>query len=354
MTVFPLSAPSTAMKGAVKRVLRSRYAYALPFVLLIGLSIPRFNQTQTIFGTIRTSAEHNADAVSYRSMVRYFRSDALGPEVTAPFGYRVLAPYLASLLPFDEVTALSTINVLFLSASLAFVLLTVRGRAYPSLDAYEPAVLAGLLYSLSFPVLWYTTSGFIDAVALCFIAAGFYALVCDRMILFTATVVVGAFANEKVVLLVVLLLARVIHEKGRRRRAAFWLVLNGLALAVSLLAARQIVPMSKPDYWWRYDVAHVRYNLTRWRTYVSIVATLGLPGTLSGLWFIQARRVTQSLYVLAATGAFVAFAFYVFSIFTVAASGRYLWPGYPFFVILALDFLEGRVGSRPPVSGKAS
>lgn len=71
-------------------------------------------------GSVATGEKKTHDIYNYSFLVRYFKGESLENPVITPFRYRILAPYLASYLPFAPLTSLNIINVLFHLTALMF------------------------------------------------------------------------------------------------------------------------------------------------------------------------------------------------------------------------------------------
>jgi len=87
---------------------------------LLGIAVAslRFNQWDPwIIGSLTGNAGTGklGDADQYVQVVEYFRGDVSALSAS-PFGYRILLPFIASLLPFS---ALSSLNLLSLLACAA-------------------------------------------------------------------------------------------------------------------------------------------------------------------------------------------------------------------------------------------
>ena len=113
--------------------------------------------------------------------------------VPLPFRYRVLVPWLASLLPFDPVLSLPFVNYVSLVGAYVFLLLTCRVlgvRRWPS--------AIGLLVAFTFVshVSVYSLPWLTDGFILLVLSAMTYAFVTDRFWLFAAWGLAGVFARE--------------------------------------------------------------------------------------------------------------------------------------------------------------
>lgn len=100
------------------------------------------------------------DQVEYLRLTEFYNGTGPATDV-APFTHRWLVPRLASLLPFESIVAINVVNLAALSVGLLSLLLLLRRWALSPLAL----LAASTAYSLCFPVLWYSSSSFVDAAA---------------------------------------------------------------------------------------------------------------------------------------------------------------------------------------------
>ncbi|MBZ5556367.1 MAG: hypothetical protein LAO77_03725 [Acidobacteriia bacterium] len=152
-------------------------------------------------------ATYPSDAAVYLSMVAGHRVDRPPlpsdppwsmSSVRLPFRYRVLAPWLARLLPFGPVLSLALVNWLSLGGAYIFVLLTCR-----RLGLSPAASACGLAVAFTFvshlPIYfgpWLT-----DGLILFILSGMTYAFAVENFWLFAALGVVGLLAREVPVVL---------------------------------------------------------------------------------------------------------------------------------------------------------
>lgn len=132
--------------------------------------------------------EHlNIDIVSYLAMIedRQGHDDAfykmvpyqsfidngdvlMGP--VAPFIYRPALPFVASLLPMDAADAFALVNLVLVVAGVWFMVdaLAVQGRST------RAQLIGGLLYTVTLPLLVFTSSLYIDGGAMAVFVFGYW------------------------------------------------------------------------------------------------------------------------------------------------------------------------------------
>src|SRR3546814_5153392 len=103
---------------------------------------PRSTRTDTLFPYTPLFRS------DYMQVVRYFRGEPSA--LTEPWAYRSLAPFLASFLAAEPLTALNIVNMVALAVAVACIVLTVRSMGMSG--RYQ--LLAGMVFAVSFPTFW--------------------------------------------------------------------------------------------------------------------------------------------------------------------------------------------------------
>lgn len=147
-------------------------------VCLVVLGFARMPPTSSLYG----------DALSYVSMAEHGPTAAI-----APFRYRALVPFLASLIPLPAPTSLLMLSV---ASLVAFYLLTLAtsmrlGASAPVAFGALVAVFFTFWHQYNFHNPYLT-----DAFQLAMLAAMVYALVIDSWSLFAAASVLAVSARE--------------------------------------------------------------------------------------------------------------------------------------------------------------
>jgi len=160
----------------------------------------------------------------------------------APFGWRVLNPLLAKMLPFDLATNFSILCFAGLWLT-AIVLYFVLRR----MELSGPLALAGLLFFLGLG--WATRLNLYDfwltdPLAFLFAVGSFWSILAGRDVLFAILLALGVTAKESVVFVAPLYYtfhARTFLDVGRLRRAC---LLVAPAVFVLILLRVMIVPLN--------------------------------------------------------------------------------------------------------------
>jgi hypothetical protein len=114
-------------------------------------------------------------------------------DVRTPFRYRILVPWLASLLPFGPVLSLALVNYVSLVGAYVFLLLTCRRLGTGRLAS---AIGLGVAFAFVSHTANYSAPWLTDGFILLVLAAMTYAFVIDAFWMFAAWGLLGVFARE--------------------------------------------------------------------------------------------------------------------------------------------------------------
>lgn len=280
------------------------------------------------------------DAAFYISNVDFFRGDKISYALWAPFNERLLVTIAAAPLPFDSMTSINVVNVIFLLIAIYFL--------YKTLIFYEldkKLVWAGLyIFVISFPTFYYSTIGYIDSGVLVMIFMGNYAILRNNPVLFLLSIVLGTLAKEGIVLLVPVAWAYAYSTNNKK-----WYGYGILALVLYLIiwgAVKKYMPNTHgttPLLFWKPINWRIVDNLTRLNFYLSSLFSFGIPWTLVTYLLIKEKEdlkkyIKTDLPLL--TGTFFGFLLWVYSIFSAHADGRFFWIAYCYPIVLGLIWVK--------------
>jgi hypothetical protein len=302
------------------------------FLLIVGV---RFNRNSWL---VKRDLH---DAAFYISNVKFFRGDTTPPyALWAPFNERLLVTLAAAPLPFDAMTSINIVNVLFLLIAIYFLYKTLL-----LYDLNKKLIWTGLyLFAISFPTFYYSTIGYIDSGVLLMIFMGNYAILTNRPPLFLLAVVLGTLAKEGIVLLVPVAVAYAYSTKNRR-----WYAYALLALVLYLVvwgAVKRHMPNTHgttPLLFWKPIGWRIADNLTRPNFYLSSLFSFGIPWSLMLVFLVWRRNELKHFYrsdLPLLTGAFFGFMLWVYSIFSAHADGRFFWIAYCYPILLGMIWLK--------------
>ena len=292
------------------------------------------------------------DAFAYIAGIEYLRGNADQSVLSAPFAYRVLPLWLASLLP-DSVpprAALDIVNLAFLYLGLFYLYLILK----KSKVSYNLIILALLLYVVSFPVFYYGMSGLIDPVAIGLLYAILYfsntathssgSIATKNNIIVCILLFLAGLTKESLIV-VIPVLGLIDYRLTRKKiRSVSNTVIYSAIFIMAYLIARNILPVSS-GYGWAISLDTIIGNLARPRMYFSTFLTFGIPGFIA-LYSIIRNIVSNdfrvefskmSPYIVGYIGTI---ALWLYSIASAYTDGRFIWYMYPFAIILTINFFE--------------
>ena len=327
---------------------------AVLLILLVLITIPRFNRQDLWFidnfttdGLPAASSVVLADAGSYIAHVEYLRGEPASENLKSPFVYRPLVPLVASILPFEPMTAINVVNLLFLIAGLVFLWATLARMVRVSLQ-----VLGGFLYTVSFGTFFYGTIGYIDASAVGIITISSYFIVSSRWLPLLVALTVGPFIKEQVLVLSPALLGYMrfsIRHTWIKSLAISGA--SGIYMVVLLYIARVISPIDMNSA--GLSLANI---LNNWPVSISALLKIqeaeevlklflgfGAPALLFVLLLWPTRHnLNKSLPIIAPFlgGAIGVTIFVIYAQFCCATAGRFSWMTAPFLIPITMYLLE--------------
>lgn len=313
------------------------YKFIFLILLLIIISLPRFNWRPLPQPFNSFVGQKPFDVEQYEKYVEFFRGNqSLKGILEAPFSYRPLIPFLSSLLPFDALTSINIINLIIISLGLIFLIKLLVNFGFSD----KLVTIGGLLFVVSFPLFYYTTSGYIDASLIGIVMISNYFLFKDKYHLFILFFSLGVLTKETIIILIPVAVVFILYNK----KASHKLLKILLVILIYILiesAIRYLVP-AKNFYVWKPSVDILIYNLTRFKTYLSFILTFGIPGIFSLILLLTNKRniIPKEILYAFSIGMFSGLMLWFYSIFSAYADGRQLWISYPFAAILSVYFIQ--------------
>lgn len=289
-----------------------------------------------------------ADVAFYIGNVEFFRGEPVSVSLQAPFNERLLVTAVASLLPFDPMTSINVINIIFLLTAIWFLYKLLN---HFNLDSRF--VWLGLyIFVLSFPTFYYSTIGYVDSGVLLMIFVGTYAVYKENYLLFLLAVILGTTAKEGVVVLVPVAAAYAFTRKNNRW---FFTAAAGLLLyLVTWGLVKKYVPNGHghtPVLYWHPNSWRIGDNLSRLQTYVSSILSFGIPGILCGYYLIRFTGAVKNAWkddLPLWAGVAGGYSLWLYTLFAAHTDGRFFWVTYCFPIVLSMLWLSrsGRLNSR--------
>lgn len=301
-------------------------------------ALPRFNRADSIFGISirRFTSSSSGDSDQYVALVRHFRG--LPSLVDAPFAFRPLAPFLASRLPAEPMTALNIVAVLAIFIGTASVFAT----ALRTQERLQTATVAGLLFGLSFQIFYYGATGQIDAVSIGLSALSVALLVHERLLASVLVFFVAMLAKETSIAVAPFLFLWTFQRS--RGRAVLLAAALAAVTVVSAAINHRVGPPVPNTYSWAPNTAELVENLRRKRMYATFLLGLGIQGVLHTLATVseKGRSRWARLFDPWTAGFLTSLGLFAFALTTAWADARFLWSGQIFTSVTAAAFLAKR------------
>lgn len=313
------------------------YKSLLLIVLLIVITLPRFNWKPLPEPFNSFVGQKPFDVEQYEKYVEYFRGDSeLREELESPFTYRPLIPLLASFLPFDALTSINLINLLLLSTGLIFLLNLLRQLKFSE----ALVTIGGLLFVFSFPVFYYATSGYIDASLVGIILTANYFLVRNKFIPFIGFFILGVLIKETIIILLPVAAIYLLSKKNSKENYTKIILIIILYFLIESMV-RYFAPGSD-IYVWKPSSGILSSNLSRIKTYLSFILTFGLPGLLSIPILVSKMKnyIPKEISYSFIIGMIASLLLWFYSIFAAYSDGRQLWTSYPFTIVLSVYLIQ--------------
>lgn len=301
-------------------------------LLLIIISLPRFNWRPLPEPLNKFVGGKPFDVEQYEKYVEYFRGNTnLVSELEGPFSYRPMVPFLASYLPFDALTSINLINLFFLSIGLLYLynLLVKFGFQEKSI------IINLIIFIVSFPVFYYTTSGYIDASLIGVLLIINYYLFQNQYLKFIVSFLLGIFVKETIVIILPVMVIFFMSNENSKGRF-IKMILPILSYIAMIILVRTLSPQ-KGNYVWKPSIEIFVYNLSRFKTYLTFIFTLGIPGILSLYLIFSAKRknISKDILLPLATGFLFSILLWIYSLFAAYSDGRQLWTSYAYTTVLS-------------------
>ena len=316
--------------------------FALLALAILLLGLPRFNRNDWLIGGVTSQGKeartYLADAGKYVATVDWIRGTDPREELYAPYSYRILFPLLAAPLPFDAMTSINILNLVFLMVTV-LLLYRLQGCCL-SIDK-RSAQFGCALFVFSFPTFYYGTVGYIDPGFLFLLALGLNLVYSKIWWAVALTIGLGLLGKEGTIMLMPALGVALWQETRSWSRTVGWMSVAGGLWVIMWYGVRFLVPVAN-EFEWSITIDQFVRNLSRPRSWLTLIlsgGTLLLPFLLA-LWRRQVlpRPAMGGIYAPLWTGLLVAVGYYMYAWTAAYVDGRMLWPillfGIPIVVAL--------------------
>ena len=315
-------------------------------ILIISIPIvlfPRFNRNdisiiRPFVGT--AEGELSPDMQEYNKFTEYFRGHEALTSIDPPYSYRPLVPFLASILPFDAFLSFNLVNIGAICLSIIIFWLALKKLNFN----FEYRIVGVLLSLVSFPVLYYGPSGYIDAFSVMILYLIFYLRVSGKDNLIPIFMIMGAVVKETVIIIVPFLLVDIYFRTDKRERLVKYLyVCTGVFLyLVTTYFVRKEYGTGN-QYLWVPEGSAFWNNIIRPKTYLSFLLAFGIPGILSLIYLIKyfKYKIDTEKYSLI-IGTLCGLGLFCYAVISAYSDGRFVWTAYPFMIPLALYYFKSK------------
>ncbi len=294
------------------------------------------------------------DEQQYMNLVELYRGVPRGDlQLTClydPFTFRSGTSWIAHFLPFEEGLALGITNTVMTLLAVWIVLLALRAQGFSA----RVILAAGLIYAVSWNVLFFGTALLVDSSVVAAIALCWYLLAIRRPWLLWPVLLLGYPLKETIgiVLPVAVVWAWIEYREGRRSLASAGapVVAAGVAFVVGVAFWRHALPTADAAWPVTPNLANILHNLG---DVVSLGAFLVGVGPFVIIGFLAWRRESQRCGYLralldpAVVGVLAALGICFWSGITVDLTPRLFWIGTPFAATLVARWLsDGRAQTR--------
>jgi hypothetical protein len=280
------------------------------------------------------------DSPYYLELVEYFEGGIPVNELNPPYAYRILTPWLASLIPLNPNVAFASVNLA--ATFVAYILFALILR---QLATSQNEFNVGLtLMVISFPTVNYSSGVLTDPVGFLFLTAGALTLYFEKFILLALVASVGVLARDSVVSLSLAAWIYLFLMRDEYKSRSIWTYSFVGLVPVAFIFAIRAWLSDIPQYVWTPSFSRVSANLTRpvsWITVllpaapIAIVLFYGVWRRGCDRWHGLSHR--QRAWTISLTS--VSLLVLLYSVLSAFMSGRFVWPLYvtiiPISVIIA-------------------
>lgn len=315
-------------------MLRKYNSYIVLALAVILTCAPRFNGNNYLIDELV-----GEDAAHYVAMTELYKTGKSNFVPLSPFTYRPLIPYLASKLPFTAITAINIINVSCLILGAIYMYLLIRNIS----GRKDYALFGGLLYTISFPVFYYGSIGYVDPAAISLMSIASYYMYQRKWMYFLAILFLAGFVKETIILVIPIAFIFLLINHTRiavllgicTSMISLYLLSTYIARSISI-DPNQVIWAASPNIF--FD------NISRSRTWVSFLLGFGIPGILATYLLIKSIISKQwSILLLTlpwVAGVGLSLSLFVVSILSAYSDGRFIWPSTVYAIPLIFTILS--------------
>ncbi len=305
--------------------------YLLISLFTILIAIPRF-------GHITSDVKH------YINLAKFFRGNIEAEQLRDPFCYRILIPFLSSLLPFSLELNFTIINILI--TIIAYFIFVPYLKEFT--DSEEKLYFGIFILVISFPTFNYSSSLLTDPGSFLIIITSLYFLIKGRYFLFSLVLSIGVLIRESalfMVLVILLLLIKKYRSYSLKKKITMSITIIPPIIVFFLVriivSSNFNIPSSGRNVFIP-SLSILFNNLTdpiSWTTFLLTLLPL-LILYLIGVKFKDESygfEIPQEKKIIIQTTIQANIIFFLYAIIMATMSGRFIWSIYPAFIPIVVN-----------------
>lgn len=299
-------------------------------VLFLLVTVPRFNRNSFIVERPLNDAQY------FKAYVEYFRGETPSYFIRPASNWRMLVPAVASVLPFEPITAINIIDLICLAVSIYFLYKSMK-----FLHIEENLNWIGCwLFIFSFPTFYYTTIGYVDPGVMLFISMAMYFSLTQCLRWLLPAFILGALTKETII--IALPFTFMYTWYNNKQRAIVWTLLILAVYLVENYLIRQyayVTPGERSPAFWGLSMEAVWMNAHRLNSYLAPILSFGIPGVLF-LWVNKKMgwvNIKQSPLMIATWALLLGvLAVFITTVIATYCDGRMIWHAYYALIIASM------------------
>jgi hypothetical protein len=294
-----------------------------------------------LLGLVRFG-HHTPDSPYYLEVVEYFEGRLPVDELKPPYAYRLLSPWIVSLIPVDPNIGFGSVSLA--ATFLAYFLFALILRRFAQNQNEFNVGLA--LMVISFPSINYSSAVLTDPMGFLFFTAGALALYFESFVLLTLVASIGVLGRESVVSLTLAAWIYLFFMRNDYKPHRILMYSLLVLVPVAFMFAARIWLSDLTQYVWTPGISRLTSNLSRPVSWITVVLTAapvailllyGLWRRGDDRWRELSRR--QRAWTISLTSVSLLVLFY--SVLSAFMSGRFVWSLYVTIIPLSVIIASG-------------
>lgn len=289
------------------------------------------------------------DVHNYVNFTEHFKGHLPLDSVISPFNFRPTVPYLASILPVDSLLGIVFVNIFAAIIAIFSIYFILKHHHFE----FGLRIIGCLLFIVSFPMMYYTPAGYIDASAICMISLITAAAVSERYYFLPLLFMIGAGVKEVTIIAFPFIIFISYRSYRSGDKQMIWPTFISVFSYVLVSYLVRTGFSSESTYVWEPMFSSLQENLIRPKTYLSFLLSFGLVGVLGISQILSDIKVHSPklpivtflknyVYTPHLLGILASFALNGYAVVSAYADGRFIWTAYPFLIPPAIEFIKSK------------